>query len=83
VLLVPGLIGVLGLTSIGFLIDTHGYAHSDRVEEITVYTPPTLSKLINDYSELFMAKHGVRVNIVVDATGRLINKLELTRKEMY
>jgi len=79
-LLAPGLIGILGLTSIEFLIDTHGYVHSDRVEEITVYTPPTLSKLINDYSELFMTKHGVRVNVVVDATGRLINKLELTKK---
>jgi len=47
---------------------------------IFVYTPPVLYKPVSEYAEIFEKSFGVKVYILVGATGVLISKIEATRK---
>jgi len=74
-IILPGAIGFFGLIGL-----TRGlYSSSSGVNgELIVYTPPVLAKIVEEFSGFFEERYGVRVNVVVDSTGRLLTRLETT-----
>lgn len=58
-----------------------GLAHlqiGEKRPELLVYAPPVLSDPVLEFSKLFEKEYGVRVSVLVQPTGVLLNRLEIT-----
>lgn len=55
-------------------------ANTGSGEAITIYTPPVLQPLVEEFTGVFEEKYSTRVEVITAPTGILLSKIDMTRR---